>query len=65
MGQVLQFNKHKPVDQADTSNCEDHHAILVQCENLKTVLVGMLEGFQEMKQMISEHEKRRNWNHRG
>jgi len=62
MGKVVQFNNHRPFDHADTPNCEDHHALLLECEKWKAVLVGMLEGFQEMKEMISEHDKRRRIN---
>ncbi|MBU4528029.1 MAG: hypothetical protein KUA37_08130 [Desulfomicrobium sp.] len=59
MGKVVQLNSYRATGQTDTSSREDHHALLSECENLKSDLIEMLEGFQKIKETISEYNKQR------
>ena len=65
MGKVVQLDTYRATEHTDTPKREDHSLLLTECKSLQSDLSSLLEGFEELKDTITEYNRKKGWHLKG
>lgn len=65
MGKVVQLDTYRGTEHADALKREAQVPLLAECKSLQSHLSNLREGFEEIRDILTEHNKKRGWPFKG